>query len=646
MKKLLDTLILSLLFLTLAIVAISCNRVKDYRREEVDNIELVEMDEGWMINSVLDHTVSSLTIPEEYDGKPVISVQREAFKGCTGIKSLTIPYNVTYIGSYAFKGCTSLNELYISNESAVIEKTAFESCPIIKAQVPGAHIDIVPKEYLTSLYIAGGTVSERAFADLEMLSVIGVSGDVTFNEGALDGCGVISFRVLASELDKLQIKDKVYNLIIAPDRESNTTSIYRNAFKDYTSLRGITFENNNTTFDISEGAFENCIATEFSIPASLMEKLPRTTKKLTITSGEVEYLGSTRALSLEVLILKSGVTKVASGAFRECPSLRSVSIVASINTIDAYTFYKCPSLSSLDIGGSIEIIEKNAFSDCTSLTELTLGSSITSIGQDAFKGCTGVTSLTIGGSVREIKKGAFENCTSLEAITIGKGLTDLDYTAFLGCGSIKGFSVSSSNKSFASVDKALFTKDMKTLIRFANSDISEYIVPVGVEVILDEAFLNSTSLTKVIMPDTVVALGKSAFEGCTGLSEISLSEGITVIESNTFSSCTSLRYIVAPSKLTSIGEKAFYKCQALASITLGSELKEIKEQSFYGCDSLVSVVIPKSVEIVGARIFASCGSLVLINCEAKEIPSTWNESWSRGNDAEIALGFTTQSGEI
>ena len=640
--------LLSITVLLLALVAlIGCkDKVKAPRTEEISNLELVEMENGWMINSVLNNTVSSISIPEEHDGKPITSIQREAFKNCTKIKTLTIPYNVTYVGSYAFKGCTSLNELYISNESAVIEETAFESCPIFKAQVPGTHIGVVPKENLTSLYLAGGTVAERAFADFPLLSVIGVSGDVVFNEHALDGCAVISFRVLASEIDKLAIKESVSYLTIAPDRETNTTTLYRDAFKDYTNLRGITLENNNTTFDIREGAFDNCTATTFSVPASLMKSLPTTTKKLTITSGEIEYLGSTRAMALEVLIIKDGVTSVASGAFRECPSLRSVAIVASIDKIDDYTFYKCPSLESLDIGGTSTEIGKSAFADCTSLSELLIGTNIATVCQDAFKGCTSLTKLQLGSRVTAIEKNAFENCTSLEELSIGKSLTSLDFTAFLGCGSIKTISVSSSNTAYALVDKSLYTKDKKTLIKFANSDIAEYVIPEGTEVILEEAFLNATSLSKVVMPETITSIGKRAFDGCTSLSTINISGNITAIENNTFANCTSLRYIVIPKNVEVIGEKAFYKCSNLKSITIGEGVCQIKTQAFYGCDSLESILIPKNVEIVGERILASCESLALINCEAKEIPSTWDESWSKGNDAEIALGFETQSGEI
>lgn len=633
--------------LTLLLIGCDHTKVSERRKVVVDNIELVEMDEGWMINAVVDRSVTELTIPDEYDGAPVVSIQREAFKHCTGIKKLTIPYGVTYVGSYAFQRCTSLKELYISNEKAVIESTAFEGCPIQKAQVPGAHIDIVPKDNLYSLYIAGGTVGKEAFKDFELLTVIGVSGDVKFDEGALDGCGVISFRVLASELDKLQIKDQVFNLIIAPDRETNVTTLYRNAFESYTRLRGITFESYDTTFDFKEGAFDKCTATTFSIPASLLSLIPRTTKNLVITSGEVEYHGNTRYMDLVFLTIKSEVTKVASGAFRECNSLENVTILASVDKIEAYTFYKCPALETIDIGASIKSIEKDAFADCTAIEEITLAGQISSIKESSFKNCSSLAKLTIGSYVTEIGKSAFEGCTSLQLIAIGSGLSSLDSTAFLNCGSIRAFSVSEANNSFKSVDKCLFTKDGKTLIKYGQGqDSTAYAIPAGTEIIHEEAFLNASLLTSVTMPNSVTTIGKRAFESCSSLTSINISNSVDKIEANTFAQCSALRLVVIPDSVTSVGKNAFYKCASLVGLTIGTGVTQIESEAFYGCDELISVIIPKNVEIVGERIFASCDNLVLINCEAKEIPETFDEDWAKGNNAEIALGFQSQSGEI
>ena len=50
--------------------------------------------------------LTSVTIPDS-----VTSIECQAFYGCTGLTFVTIPDSVTYIGYYAFRGCSGLTEI-------------------------------------------------------------------------------------------------------------------------------------------------------------------------------------------------------------------------------------------------------------------------------------------------------------------------------------------------------------------------------------------------------------------------------------------------------------------------------------------------------------------------------------------------------
>mgnify|MGYP002524651487 CR=1 FL=1 len=61
-------------------------------------------------------------------GNSVTDIGDAAFYGCTGLTSITIPNSVTSIGWGAFKGCTGLTSITIPNSVTTIEYSAFEGC--------------------------------------------------------------------------------------------------------------------------------------------------------------------------------------------------------------------------------------------------------------------------------------------------------------------------------------------------------------------------------------------------------------------------------------------------------------------------------------------------------------------------------------
>ena len=67
--------------------------------------------------------LTSLTIPSG-----VTSIGDEAFLGCSGLTSLTIPSGVTSIGVYAFYGCSGLTSLTIPSGVTWIGWYAFNGC--------------------------------------------------------------------------------------------------------------------------------------------------------------------------------------------------------------------------------------------------------------------------------------------------------------------------------------------------------------------------------------------------------------------------------------------------------------------------------------------------------------------------------------
>lgn len=82
-----------------------------------------------------DETVKSVTVPYEYDGVPVTTLNTSAFEGYTYLQSVRVPACVNTYGNNAFNGCTSLtNVTHIdSGSNFAFGSSVFSGCTSIKS---------------------------------------------------------------------------------------------------------------------------------------------------------------------------------------------------------------------------------------------------------------------------------------------------------------------------------------------------------------------------------------------------------------------------------------------------------------------------------------------------------------------------------
>ena len=105
---------------------------------EIDGIgyELnAEMKQATVIEKSMSKYSGEVVIPEsvEHEGAAysVTSIGYEAFYGCSGLTSVTIPNSVTSIGSRAFADCSGLTSVSIGNSVESIGEEAFSDCLVL-----------------------------------------------------------------------------------------------------------------------------------------------------------------------------------------------------------------------------------------------------------------------------------------------------------------------------------------------------------------------------------------------------------------------------------------------------------------------------------------------------------------------------------
>ena len=245
--------------------------------------------------------------------------------------------------------------------------------------------------------------------------------------------------------------------------------------------------------------------------------------------GQGAFEGCT---ALTKATLPSSLTRLGQSMFMGCTSLQEVSWAATTSsaTIGISAFEGCTSLIIVQVPERTTTIDDRAFTGCTSLTSFTIPDSVTTIGDNAFMG-SGLTEVTVT-ECRNMGTGIFQDCTSLKEVTLEADVDSIPEDMFAGCGSIASFAVAEDSRHYSAVGGNLYSKDLKTLVRYAPaSTASEFSVPDGTTTISEGAFEGAVSLVTVRIPATVTSIGAHAFLGCSGLEQaVIASETLSVGE--------------------------------------------------------------------------------------------------------------------
>ena len=145
-------------------------------------------------------------------------------------------------------------------------------------------------------------------------------------------------------------------------------------------------------------------------------------------------------------------------------------------------------------------------------------------------------------------------------------------------------------------------------------------IPNTVTVIMPQAFIGCTNLTRVALPDSLISIEESAFQKCSSLHSVTIPHSVVRIDSAAFKDCTALSSIILGHGLCELGSSVFANCVSLTDITIPAGVPRIETMAFKGCRALQNVHLSEGLEAIAASAFCNCTSLVSLT-----IPSSVTE---------------------
>lgn len=341
-----------------------------------------------------------LNISELSDG--LFTIGDGAFKNC-GIKSLSIPASVDYIGADAFYGCHPSTVSIRASEPPEMHDTHLgnvaEAIYVPKRSIP---------KYESAANWSKWKGKYRALSDDDTPEPPVPDGNkIQFEDSAVkaicvsnwdkDGDGELSYEEAAD----VRTIGSVF---------SRSTDI--RSFKEFEYFTGLTAVPND--------GFSGCkYLIDFKLPAKV------------IRIGNSAFSGCP---NLCLTQLPDGLEDIGYRAFAGCGNIRLNSLPETLRSIGAYAFSSCDNVNLTKLPPLLTSIEIGTFEGSNGVLPEELPSGLVSIGPSAFRCITKLNLKKLPDGLTFIGLQAFEECETLALTELPSGLTTIELRAFNRCG--------------------------------------------------------------------------------------------------------------------------------------------------------------------------------------------------------------------
>lgn len=458
-----------------------------------------------------------------------------AFQGCTNLRGLILPANMTVVGQSSFKGCTALEYLNIPQGVHDIPQTFCKGC--------------------------------------SALLVLSVNWELilTIGSEAFSGCTALVTEIISNSIKDIAdwafYNSGVRGVLHLPNLEKIGNRSFKNTdIEEVTSLGKITELGKYESWSGNGyGTFAGCTALWRVV---LHEGI--------ILIGHSAFRGCT---SLANLNWVDSIEIIEEEAFRYTPQMAiEISLSNNLKKIADWAFFNSGVAGEL-YAPNLEEIKNRSFKNCRNLTKVSsIGDKITELGKyeswssegyGVFAGCTGLVSFRLPMNVRLIGSYAFCGCTALVNMEWRDTIEIVEEYAFQGCTS---WVISHVITSLVSIGNFAFSETQ-------NADI----------------VIDCPNLSGDIGYNAFYKSGVTEVRNLGAVTSIKGYNNFTW--ANGFSNSSKLRYFRLPATCVSLPSESFRDCPLLTVFICDSETPaSVGSALFAGSDNVVIYVPDTSVE--------------------------------------------------
>lgn len=643
-----------------------------------DAVEFVEDGDGYSVTAGDQiRRVSNLVIPAQYNGKNVVSIAQDAFRGISTLYSISIPDTIRQIDQGAFSNCNNLAGVYVYDteyeNDPVYYSSADGSLLYINAITQQTELAFVPRTLTGTYTVPDGVtailtetfygktsgddisrivlpttvtyVADGAFYNMRRLT------EIEFEEG---GTEPLVFSPTA--IDWNTDSGNAIQVLTLPARLQEFEDAAPLVFARYTNLQEINIVGTYTGKD-DEG---NDIVQAYSSWNGMLLNGGRDTLLFcpigtTLTQVTIpgfilnigdyafcvnpsgEYWSRAQHNNITSVTFHPAMREIGDYAFYRSENLETVVFPAASNpselTIGEYAFASCPHLSTVTFNETGTMGTETVEDVLYYVYQPEQSCGIVEIGDYAFAECPEIGEIVLPSTLKTIGNYAFAEDSGLQDLD----LSHIHYKLKFGLYTFD------SCTGLTSVELTDNVGEIEFYAVFHNcTNLAEFTVsPNNPNYSSDKGVIYNRNKTTIIyfpdgydeatdgyyqIPSTVTTIGGAAFSGKSNLTQITIPATVTTIGASAFAECPNLatvKFDTAKGDPLTIETYAFYGCGKLTSVTLPARTKSIGNYSFAATSTaganggLTSVTLNEGLTTIGEYAFRGQKGITSIT-----IPST------------------------